>query len=89
MTEITTVRPETSWAFPDSYTADNSGNECSSTGGLSWEVQRKSLCFCPFLRNTRASTSSGSTVPTYHVPQQQSIGLSCTNNYFIWRIWID
>ena len=48
MTEITTVRPETSWAFPDSYTADNSGNECSSNGGLSWEVQHKSLCFCPF-----------------------------------------
>jgi len=35
---ITTARPESSWAFPESYAADNSGNECSSNGGFSREV---------------------------------------------------
>jgi len=35
---ITTVRPESSWIFPESYAADNSGNECSSNGGFSREV---------------------------------------------------
>jgi len=33
MTAITTIETESSWAYPESYTADDSWIVCSSDGG--------------------------------------------------------
>ena len=32
------VQLESLWAFPESYTADDSRNECSSNSRLAWKV---------------------------------------------------
>jgi len=56
MTAITTVRPEPSWAFPESCAADDSGSEHSNNGGLSQEVCMDNVnrFVAVFLENARA-----------------------------------
>jgi len=63
-TVITSVRLKSSWAFPESCVADDSGSEHLSNGGpRSTLGQCKSLCCCLSSRNAKAFTS-GSTIPT-------------------------